>query len=142
MPALNFKKQFVDPIRTRRKAHTIRATRKIPIKPRDRLYLYCGLRHKGAFRILPEPVTCTKTFDIQIRNVFVSSACTLKEERVVLDGQKLDKSEMETLAQADGFADWNQMRWFWIKEHGKAKRAMGSRYSVVNFTGQIIHWKE
>ena len=58
-----------------------------------------------------------------------------------VDGQRLDKSEMETLAKSDGFADWNQMRWFWIKSHGKAKRAMGSRYTVVNFTGQIIHWR-
>ena len=141
MPLLNFKQQFVDPIERGSKRHTIRATRKVPIRVGDKLYLYCGLRHKGAFRILPEPQTCTKTYNIQIHIVFISSACQLKEEKVILDGQKLDTSEMETLAQADGFSDWNQMRWFWIKTHGKAKRAMGSRYSIVNFTGQIIHWK-
>jgi hypothetical protein len=141
MPILNFKPQFVDAIRSGRKRHTIRATRKVPIKVGDKLYLYCGLRHKGAFRILPDAVNCTKTFGIQIRIVFITSACQLKEEIVVLDGQKLDKFELETLATADGFSDWNQMRWFWIKTHGKAKRAMGSRYSIVNFTGQIIHWR-
>lgn len=141
MPALNFMAQFVDPIRTGLKHHTIRATRKIPVKPGDLLYLYCGMRHKGAYRILPEPVRCTRTFSVQIRIVFVSSACRLKEETVLIDGQKLDASERETLAKSDGFSDWNQMRWFWIKTHGKAKRAMGSRYTIVDFTGQIIHWK-
>ena len=142
MPLLNFKKQFVEPIRDGVKHHTIRATRKYPVKPGDKLYLYCGARHPGAFRILPEPATCTSTYDVQIRIVFILSASQLKEETVIIDGQKLDVSEMERLAHADGFSDWNQMRWFWIETHGKAKPAMGYRYSIVNFTGQIIHWKE
>ena len=141
MALLNFKEQFVEPIRSGRKHHTSRSTRRIPVKAGDNLYLYTGLRHKGAFRILPEPVVCTKTYSIQIHIVFIASACQLKDEVVVLDGQKLEQSEMEALAQADGFSDWNQMRWFWIKAHGKAKRANGYRYSIVEFNGQIIHWR-
>ena len=61
MALLNFKKQFVEPIRDGRKHHTIRAARKIPVKVGEKLYLYCGCRQKGAFRILPEPQTCTRT---------------------------------------------------------------------------------
>lgn len=143
MAAYNFQSRFVAPIQAGTKRHTIRADRKDGRVPKvgEMLHLFCGMRTKGCFRILPQPVECTKTHSIQIRIVFIASACQLKEETVVIDGQKLDKSEMETLAQADGFPDWNQMRWFWIKAHGKAKRAMGSRYQTVNFSGNIIHWR-
>lgn len=67
MPLLNFRDQFVEPIRTGRKRHTIRATRKHPIQTGDKLYLYCGLRQRGAFRILPAPVVCTKALPIRIQ---------------------------------------------------------------------------
>jgi hypothetical protein len=118
MPLLNFKPQFVDPIRSGRKHHTIRATRAIPVKRGDNLYLYTGLRHKGAFRILPESVTCTRVESIEI------NASTT--EMVTVDGCLLTYDEREQLAFCDGFANWDEMLAFW---EGR-----------LPFVGQIIHW--
>ena len=129
MPALNFKRMFVSPIRRGLKNHTIRADRKIPIKAGDRLYLYCGLRHKGAFRILPEPVTCTRALPIRIR------LGVPRGPKVVIADEELSRDEMEALAIADGFPNWPSMALFWINEHGD-----GKSFGLVNFSGQIIHW--
>ena len=118
MPALNFKEQFIEPIQSGRKNHTIRADRKVPIKRGNRLYLYCGMRHAGAFRILPEPVTCSRVEAIEI-NARTSGI-------VVVGGVLLDYTERTRLAVADGFRCWDEMLAFW---EGR-----------LPFTGSIIHW--
>ena len=138
MPALNFKERFVEPIRSGRKAHTIRAKRKNPIHPKDILYLYCGMRRPGCFQILPEPPACTKVQEICIRicsrcngdgEVCCSSthyeACPVFE--VSIDGQFLGRDECERLAVADGFENFSDMMKFW---DGR-----------LPFEGNIIHWR-
>ena len=120
MPLLNFQARFVDPIRAGIKHHTIRADRKVPIKVGDRLYLYCGLRHPGAYRILPEPVTCTSIQRIALTD-------WNNEIRATIDGIELGLDECERLAIADGFENWLAMAMFW-----------NGRYP---FYGHIIHWK-
>lgn len=120
MPLLNFKSIFVDHIRSGRKAHTIRAERKHPVKVGDKLYLYCGLRQKGAFRILPEPVICTKIQGIEIRDIG-------NKEFIFVDGETLMPDECETLAKADGFDNFKDMMAFW---EGR-----------LPFKGTIIHWR-
>jgi hypothetical protein len=124
MPILNFKAQFIEPIQTRVKAHTIRATRKIPVKPGDLLYLYTGLRHKGAYRILPEPVVCTRVESITIKDA--GQMCTPRFS-IHVEGYVLDKYECERLAHADGFDSFGDMMKFW---EGR-----------LPFEGQIIHWR-
>ena len=121
MPLLNFKKQFVQPIRERRKKHTIRAERKIPVKVGDKLYLYCGLRQKGAYRILPGPTICTRVQGIEIRDIG-------NKEFIFVDGDTLMPDECESLAKADGFDSFKEMMSFW-----KGR---------LPFKGNIIHWKE
>lgn len=119
MPLLNFKLRFVDPIRKGTKNHTIRADRAIPVKVGDNLYLYTGLRHKGAYRILPDPVKCSRVESIKI------SAAT--SAMVEIDGVPLATDEREELAVADGFSGWEEMLEFW---EGR-----------LPFRGQIIHWR-
>jgi hypothetical protein len=120
MPLLNFNSQFVEHIRSGRKRHTIRAERKIPIKVGDKIYLYSGLRHKGAFRILDQPVRCTRVESIEI-NAQTSGMVTV-------GGVPLDYHEREELAYADGFTNWDEMLAFW---DGR-----------LPFKGHIIHWKQ
>lgn len=126
MPLLNFKKQFVEPIREGRKHHTIRAVRAVPIKAGDNLYLYSGLRQKGAFRILPEPQTCTRVQQIQIKQVD-GPLPTIPWFELSIDGVALDVDERERLAIADGFTTFKEMMEFW---DGR-----------LPFKGQIIHWR-
>jgi hypothetical protein len=120
MPMLNFKTRFVEPIRAGQKSHTIRGERKVPVKPGDRLFLYCGARTKNCFRILPEPVTCWLVQDIIIE--------AHPRDRIFLEGQYLDRDECERLAQADGFDSFGAMMQFW---EGR-----------LPFRGQIIHWRK
>lgn len=127
MPILNFKPQFVEPIQSGRKRHTIRATRKIPVKRGDKLYLYTGLRQKGAKRIFPEPVLCSRVQEIRIQ----SGIMNLKVE---VDGDVLAMDECKRLAVADGFPDFTAFHAFWERVHG-------DKSGRVNFSGQIIHWK-
>lgn len=133
MPLLNFKKMFVDPIRKKRKRHTIRAWRKIPITKGDKLYLYCGLRQKGAFRILPEPVKCVRAEPIEIHVRGWES-----QNEITINGVALDDSEKEQLARADGFDSLKDMMNFWLTEHGDVYGPLHMR--AVHFEGQIIHW--
>lgn len=117
MPSLNFKPQFVEAIRARTKKHTIRAPRVIPVKVGDKLFLFSGLRHRGAYRILTEAVICS-----QIQEIVIGKS------DVTIDGQLCSPDECQRLANADGFDDFETMLTFW---EGK-----------LPFTGHIIHWKE
>jgi hypothetical protein len=126
MPLLNFKKQFVPAIRSGSKRHTIRADRKVPIKPGDKLYLYCGARTKGCFKILPAPVTCSMVQSIAITNYFMVGA-TGWVPIIFVDGAQLAPDECNQLAYADGFSDFADMMKFWA-----------GRFP---FQGQIIHWR-
>lgn len=130
MPLLNFKPRFAPPIRRGDKAHTIRADRKVPIKGGDKLYLYCGLRHPGAFRILPEPVICTKALPIRINHATSQNPGW----DISIDGERLSPDERQRLARADGFESFADFAQFWMKEHGDAS-------GDVRFSGQIIHWQ-
>lgn len=117
MPALNFRPMFVDHIRSGRKNHTIRADRKVPIKVGDKLYLYCGMRQKGAFRILPDAVMCTKIEAIVIDGTL----------GIMVGEDGLSQDECEQLARCDGFSSHAEMMSFW---DGR-----------LPFKGQIIHWR-
>ena len=138
MPLLNFMPRFVEPIRAGTKAHTIRGDRKYPIKVGQPLYLYCGARHPGAFRILPEAVPCTRVQPITIAEcgrchgtgeVAYSSTsygpCQVFDVRI--DSIGLSNDECERLSIADGFASFTDMMKFW---EGR-----------LPFKGQIIHWR-
>jgi len=71
MPALNFKKQFIEKILSGEKKQTIRAMRKRPFKVGDRLYLYTWMRTRWC-RKLGEAV-CTKVEHIKIyyKNIII-----------------------------------------------------------------------
>ena len=127
MPSLSFRKQFRQPIVEKRKMHTIRAKRKVAIKPGDTLYLFTGMRTVNCERIFVDYrgfVICTRVEDVEIGADKVLGALT---PWIKVAGQLLDSSEREALAKADGFQDWPQMVRFWEGQ--------------LPFVGDIIHWK-
>lgn len=115
MSAYNFKEQFVVPIRSGRKRHTIRGDRKRHARPGEPMQLYTGQRTKQCMKIIPDPV-CTKVEDIEIH-----------EWTVRLSGQILFADECEALAVADGFPSFAHMMHFW-----KGR---------LPFKGKLIHWR-
>ena len=80
------------------------------------LYLYTGLRQKGAQ--LLKRVRCTKIERIEID----------VDQSISIDGIYLSVDEEEALARLDGFRDFLDFCEFWD----------GRR----PFKGQVIHWKE
>ncbi len=120
MPLYNFQPQFVAKILSGEKRHTIRAKRKRPTKAGERLYLYTGLRQKGARKLLD--AVCTKVQDISIVRIKRVGVVI-----VTIDGIDLHSSEREELARRDGFDSWGWMLKFWEDR--------------LPFHGDIIHWK-
>jgi hypothetical protein len=116
MPAYNFKEQFVVPIRSGRKRHTIRAKRRRATKAGERLQLYVGMRTKRCMKIIPDPV-CSKVQDITINT----------NGYIHVDGIELDGDECVELAEHDGFPTFRSMMEFW---EGR-----------LPFRGDIIHWR-
>lgn len=117
MALLNFKKQFVPKIESGEKTHTIRATRKTPIRAGETLHLYTGLRQKGTRLLMRVP--CTRVQPIRIETVRDGAV-------MAIDGQWYTQSECQQVAIRDGFANWDEMVAFFADR--------------LPFTGQIIHW--
>lgn len=128
MGLYNFQKRFVPFILSGEKTHTIRADRANPDKPGNKLYLYTGLRTKGAKRLAV--VYCVKVEQIRIwrEPVELLEGCgDATPFAVSIDGVVLDYSEKEQLARRDGFSSFAEMMTFW---DGR-----------LPFRGHIIHWR-
>lgn len=122
MPALNFKARFADLVLQNKKCQTIRAKRKDgrDPKPGDKLFLYSDLRTKNAKKL--RIVTCRSVDSIHMSGGMVAM------ESVDIGGKGLSHHELDWLAQADGFKDWEDMRHWFFKEHG------------APFHGLLIKW--
>jgi len=128
MALLGFKKRFAEPVRSGRKRQTIRAFRKYPISPGETLYLYTALRTKYAEKL--KEVRCKQ---VGLITIFINSG-----EIITKDGVYNTKSELNAFAKRDGFKDWEDMKAFWIAEHGVKK---GKRKVILRkFTGILIKW--
>ena len=111
MPVINFKKEFVDAVKDGSKAQTIRATRKVPIKAGDTLYLYAGMRTKTCEKI--GEVVCGAVREVEVTNI-----------GVVLDGRYLTPSQVYALAIHDGFENTQAFL----------------KFFKPPFKGQLIKW--
>lgn len=121
MALYNFQPRFAKPIEAGDKTHTIRDKRKRRTKPGEVLYLYTGLRHANARRIMV--AVCTKVQDIEIRALLPKGEVV----RAIIDGDALSGAECELLAMRDGFVSWAEMLRFW---DGR-----------LPFKGDIVHWR-
>lgn len=92
MPILNFQKCYAAAVENGSKSSTIRRKRKIPIKARDTLHLYTGLRTRYSRRLgiatclSVKPIAIHQTGDIRINGVL------------------LDPADESDLIRADGFS--------------------------------------
>lgn len=135
MSALNYT-VFVDKVESREKRQTIRATRKRPIKLRERLHHFTGMRTKKCRRL------CSKFEDhakqvrrIEMRFRFVRPGVFAWEIKV--EGKPLPTMlHLDLLARDDGFDGVDSFLKFFIRAAKPARK--GSRIS--RFTGQIINW--
>ncbi|GAG41433.1 unnamed protein product [marine sediment metagenome] len=118
MPALNFRKEFAEMVRSGRKRQTIRAYRKDGRDPKvgDTLYLYVGMRTKGC-RLLGEH-KCTSVEGIALGS---NGRMYTKHGRVEIERE-------DDVAERDGFASFDEMVAWFRKVHG------------LPFDGLLIRW--
>lgn len=129
MTAYSFKRQFIALILAGTKKQTIRALRKgrsRHARPGDELQLYTAMRTK--FCTLIGRAICVSADPI-ILNLAVGIASITH-----VDGwmTKIWPHGMDEFAQADGFANFLEMRLFWTTEHP----------DVLVFDGVLIRWSE
>jgi hypothetical protein len=125
MSAYNFKEQFVEPILSKAKLHTIRRLRRDGRKPRvgERFIAYYGLRSIHTRRLFESVITKVEIIRIDWHPDGLA---------IYVNRRLLNASATRALARRDGFAGVAEMRSFWIKQNG---------LSAENpFCGHIIHW--
>lgn len=136
MALLGYRPQFVDPLLSGQKIGTIRAVRKYPIKERERLYHYTGLRTKHCHKIgestcvTCEPITILLNSGVIVidRKIDLFSTDTCD----VYKGEK----QLNKFAYHDGFRNWREMREFWMDTYGTRK---GKRKVIlVPYQGMYI----
>ena len=134
MPAYSFQKQFVEPVETGAKTHTIRGKRKNRPKPGQMFYAYYAMRTKQCRKLLQSVITRVQDITIEQgervedRNVREGMIVYWNIPIITIDGEKLALDEAETLARRDGFSDLLEMSDFWPPER-------------LPFEGDIIHWR-
>lgn len=128
MALLGYKSRFVDPLLAGTKLGTIRSLRKYPVEPGDRLYHYTGLRTKHSFKIGESDCLSVEPITILINIGLI----TVGKLPTVLP--KIYKgAELDSFAIRDGFSNWDDMREFWIENHGVKKG--GRKVILVPFDG-------
>ena len=122
MPLLGFQSRFAPLVESGEKRQTIRAYRKDGRDPRegDRLYLWTGLRTKGA-RKLGES-NCISARPLTLR--FEHGAGMFG----TMNGRRLAFDELEEIAMSDGFYGTEEMAEWFSSTHG------------LPFRGLLIEW--
>lgn len=126
MPALNFKAQFADQVRSGEKRQTIRARgKRRPPRVGEPLMLYTGMRQVGCRKLLDAVCTSVEPISISVRTKAVQVPRMFGcEPRFVLLGD----DEIDELAKADGFASAGDFFAWFLEHHGDT------------FSGYLIKW--
>ena len=122
MPLYNFQERFAPKVESGEKLHTIRKRRKRPTKTGETLYLYTGCRTPKAHKLRPDNPKCTDVLPIQIGWNWV-----------VIDGERLDESEIGPFAVSDGFADEADFFAFWRDFHGLTKNSVLDDFDLIKW---------
>ncbi len=113
MPALSFKKRFIEFVEAWLKTHTLRNKRKRPIKPGDNLILCTGMRTKFYKEIMRVICTFVHPASVTEDNVFIN-------HKIVKD--------KDAFAKSDGFRDFDDMKSFFKDTH------------ELPWCGELISW--
>lgn len=132
MVAYSFKQQFEALIASGEKRQTVRGFRARHARPGEALQLFCGMRTRSCFKIIPDPI-CTR-----LRHVNIAIGDPMRPVPVIeLDGIILNPEEAERFAEADGFRATASipatamLNAFWTLHHP----------DVWHFSGVVIEWE-
>lgn len=123
MPSLNFQQRFADAVASGQKRQTIRAPRKRPILPGDRLHLFTGMRRPGCRKLGVGVV-------LRVRPITIGLGFACDEIRVGSGGEPfLSVVDRAVLARDDGFSCCSELVDWFRDTHG------------LPFTGSLIEWE-
>lgn len=126
MPALNFKAEFADQVRSLEKRQTIRARgKRRPPRVGEPLMLYTGMRQVGCHKLLDAVCTSVKPISMSIKSRIVTRPCQIAGLPTWVH---LLEEEIEALATADGFASVDAFFAWFAENHGET------------FSGYVIQW--
>lgn len=135
MVAYSFKRQFQEPIQTGAKMQTVRGFRARHARPGEPIQLYCGMRTRACFKLIPDPI-CTEVREVMIKVSRCKCGLALIS-RIEIDGRSLDYKSIIEFAKADGFESSyhgntaeQRMADFWLEHHGPG-----------TFQGVLIKWE-
>jgi len=121
MVAYSFAMRFARIVESGAKTQTIRGHRKRHARPGEPVQLYTGMRTKACRKLVtPDPI-CEAVMAVTL---------DMRHAAVTLDDAPLPLDTLNDFAQADGFANFEDMRGWWQKTHGDAV-----------FEGVLIRWK-
>jgi hypothetical protein len=120
MVAYSFKARFERAILDGRKRQTVRADRKRHARPGEPVQLYRSMRTKSCKLLGVAPCTGVSPIRIDVAG-----------DALELHGVTTTRREgLDAFAQQDGFADWSELKAFWIENHP----------GVTIFAGWVIYW--
>ena len=138
MGALSFKKRFVKPVlaglkrKKGGKRQSIRNFRKRPLLVGETVYLYYAMRTKFCKKLGEGVIKSRAVIRISELSICIYSTAK-KDEFDISCNYYTTKSKLNSFARADGFKDFEDMKAFWIAEHGKE----GSPFPYV---GHLYKW--
>ncbi len=145
MVAYSFKPRFSQPILDGVKLHTIRPEgRRRHARPGEELQLYTGMRTKHCRLVSREQCSGVLPVSIDIcdEQIIVSDGYPWPSPFVghsIGDGWRVSgpcfsgAELLDPFARRDGFSGWDEMRAFWIEEHGEPEEG-------DVFIGKLIGW--
>lgn len=136
MVAYSFNKRFAGPIQRGVKMQTIRPPRKRHARPGEAVSLFCGMRTRDCFRIIPDP-TCTEVLHVELmpmrnRIVLHTGRDEMGAMRAVMTLHNCPS--LDVFAVRDGFSDWAEMKGFWLATYPEANDA------DLYWDGTLINW--
>jgi hypothetical protein len=133
MPAINFKREFVEPIKAGTKVHTIRARREDGHDPKagDPVRCYTGMRTKQ----------CEFIRDVEVRRVRPVQLIVRPGALVwvAIDAEDLPAALYETFARNDGFPSAGYMA-SWFCDQRRASYAPPVGPNGLEIEGLLIQW--
>lgn len=152
MGAFSFKERFVEPVlaglqhKKGGKRQTIRNFRKRPLKVGERVVLYYAQRTKHCKRLGEDVIKSRQVVRIDKKGVAVydeligpypgrkmPKSSWFLRKKLKFSKSYSTKAELNRFARADGFKDFEDMKAFWIAEHGKD----GSPFP---YSGNLYKW--
>lgn len=121
---IGFNPQFVLPILTRTKTHTVREDIHNRWKPGMKMHMATGVRTKQYSQFFESYCQCVQSVEIHFHNILLYN-------KVIVDNRELTFEEMKLFAKNDGFDDVCDFL-FWFED--KAKNNV--------YKGKVIHWTD